>query len=100
MSAKQIDVTCPCCSSRLTIDVLTARVMRTEQAAQPGKEGERGDKWASAHERVQDRTRSGQDKFESGLERERTKSSRFDEMFRKAQEKHARGEDDEDVRPS
>ena len=97
MSAKQIDVTCPCCSTRLTVDVLTAQVLRrsspasaseAEPDAATGK-----DTWASAQDRVRERTKSGEDRLESALEQERGKSKRFDDLFDKAREKHTRKPD-------
>jgi hypothetical protein len=97
MSAKQIDVTCPCCSTRLTVDILTGHVLRRSQpaVAEAGSEGK--DRWSSAQERVRDRTKTGEDKLESALEHERGKAKRFDSLFDKAREKHTReeGEDPE-----
>jgi hypothetical protein len=97
MSAKQIDVTCPCCSTRLTVDILTGHILRRSQpaAAQAGPEDK--DRWSSAQERVRDRTKAGEDKLESALEHERGKAKRFDSLFDKARDKHARegGEDPE-----
>ena len=99
MDAKQIDVTCPCCNTRLTVDVRTAQVLRRsapEGARQEaGTGGEGKDRWASAQEKVRERTKSGEDRLESALEQERGKSKRFDELFEKAREKHTRkpGED-------
>jgi len=90
MSSKQIDVTCPCCSSRLTVDVLTGKTLRTERA----ESQDAGDKWSSAQKKVLGRTASGADKLESALQEEREKKGKLDELFRKAQEKLKRGEDD------
>ena len=96
MSAKQIEVTCPCCAARLTVDVLTSKVMRhTEAPGAAPAAGEGKDRWASAQERVRDRTTTGQDKLESALEYERTKGKRFDDLFDKAKDKHARGTGDD-----
>lgn len=89
MSAKEIVVSCPCCSARLVVDVLTAKVMRTERA----ESTEGVDKWSAAQQKVQGRTRSGAEKLENALEDERTKGSRFDELFKKAQDKHKRKDD-------
>jgi hypothetical protein len=99
MSAKQIDVTCPCCSTRLTVDVLTAQVLRKTPPPGPA-EGEPdaapgADRWASAQARVRDRTKSGEDRLENALEQERGKSKRFDDLFEKAREKHTRKAGDE-----
>lgn len=84
MSTKQIDITCPCCSSRLTVDVLTQKVMRTESASPPA---DGGDKWTSATKNVQGRTASGAEKLENALKQEREKKARLDDLFEKAQEK-------------
>jgi len=95
MSAKQIDVTCPCCSTRLTVDVLTGQILRRTSPEGP-EEGLSGkDRWVSAQERVRERTKSGEDKLESALDRERGKSARFDELFQKARQKHADPADEE-----
>jgi len=95
MSAKQIDVTCPCCSTRLTVDVLTRQILRrtSPEAAQEGLSGK--DRWNSAQERVKERTKSGEDKLESALDHERGKSARFDELFQKARQKHASPADED-----
>jgi hypothetical protein len=83
MSAKQIEVTCPCCTAKLTVDVLTARVMRTEQSET--KTG--GDKWDSARDKVSGRTQSGAEKLENALNEERGKKARLDDLFKQAQDK-------------
>ena len=90
MSAKQIDVTCPCCATRLTIDVLTAQVLRRSQPAEAEAPAGGADRWTAAQERVRGRTQTGEDKLESALEQERGKSKRFDDLFDKAREKHTR----------
>jgi hypothetical protein len=104
MSAKQIDVTCPCCSTRLTVDVLTAQVLRgSPPPAATGEAGAKtsdsapeagGDRWASAQARVRERSKSGEDRLENALEEERGKSKRFDDLFVKAREKHTRKADE------
>ena len=89
MNAKEIEVLCPCCATRLLVDVRTGTILRrTTAAAQEPAPGE--DRWDSASKKVRDRTLSGAEKLESALEDERTKESRFDELFRKATDKHAR----------
>jgi ribosomal protein L16 Arg81 hydroxylase len=94
MAAKQIDVTCPCCSSVLTVDVLTSKVMLTRRAREQGGVEPSTDRWDKAQERVRERTQKSADKLESALEDERTKSARFDELFKKAHEKHTRKSDE------
>lgn len=91
MSSKEIDVTCPCCAARLTVDVATGKPVRVVQAAT----GAKGDRWESAQEHVRQRTASGADKLDSALESERGKAERLDELFRKAQARQRRGGDDD-----
>ena len=90
MSAKQIEVTCPCCSTRLTVDVLTAQVLRRSQPEEAGPAAGGADRWTTAQDRVRGRTQAGEGKLESALEQERGKAKRFDELFDKAREKHTR----------
>ena len=95
MSAKQIDVTCPCCATRLTVDVLTGQILRRTGPA-ASEEGASGkDRWISAQERVRERSKTGEDKLESALDHERGKSARFDELFKQAREKHASPTDED-----
>jgi hypothetical protein len=91
VSAKEIEVVCPCCQSRLSIDVLTAKVLRHETA---GSSAAGGDRWASAQDKVRGRTTSATDKLDRALDSERGKKDRLDDLFRKAQEKLKRPEDD------
>jgi hypothetical protein len=91
MSAKQIEVTCPCCQSKLLVDVLTAMVMRTEKA-QESKSA--GDTWSAAQDKVRQRTKGGVEKLESALDAEKGKKDRLDELFQKAKDKLQRGDTD------
>lgn len=91
MSSKEIEVVCPCCQARLTVDVRTAQVMRSKALEAPGAAPV--DVWAAAQEKVRDRTARSQDRLESALEQEKTKEDRFDELFRKASEKRKRLEE-------
>jgi hypothetical protein len=91
VSAKEIEVTCPCCQSRLSVDVLTAKVLRHESG---GTTAGSGDRWASAQDRVRGRTSSGTEKLDRALDSERGKADRLDDMFRKAQENLRKPEPD------
>lgn len=91
MTAKQIEVVCPCCRSVLSVDVLTAKVLRHERAAESG---ETVDRWASAQDRVRGRSTSGTEKLDQALDSERGKQDRLDDLFRKAQEKLNRPDED------
>lgn len=81
---KQIEIECPCCQSRLVVDVLTAKVMRSERQE---PKGESTDPWASAQDKVRRRSEGGQEKLEKELERERGKSTRLDDVFRETRKK-------------
>ncbi|MBL8861044.1 MAG: hypothetical protein JNK02_03450 [Planctomycetes bacterium] len=91
MGAKEIEVVCPCCQGRLTVDVLTGRVMRHERA---GSGSGAGDRWESAQERVRGRTASGTDKLDRALDSERGKADRLDDLFRQARDKLAKPDPD------
>jgi hypothetical protein len=91
MGAKEIEITCPCCQSRLQVDVLTGRVLRHESTA-AGSDAR--DRWESAQDRVRDRTASGLEKLDRALESERGKAGRLDDLFRKAQERMTKPDED------
>ena len=93
MAAKDVEVVCPCCSTRLTVDVLTGRVLRRQEAAQEGTKTPKRDAWEAAQERVRSRSDDSARKLESALDHERTKEARFDELFRKASQKNTEKED-------
>lgn len=90
MESKQIEVECPCCSTRLVIDVLTRKIMR---AVAPSEVDETGkpvldeSRWDEATDRVEHRTETAQDKLESAITAERDKESRLDDLFDKARKK-------------
>ena len=91
MTEQQLEVTCPCCASRLWIDTRTATVVRsrrpgeTDSATGKPKVGEAD--WSDALGKVQKRTESGETRLDSALERERGKSARLDDLFRQAKDK-------------
>jgi hypothetical protein len=90
MSSREIELTCPCCSARLVVDTRTAQVMKTVRKDEAAGERPAADRWSSAQAKVQERSKSGLDKLDSALEYERGKKDRFDELFKKATEKHKR----------
>lgn len=90
MSQPSLEVTCPCCSKRLVIDVATGQAVRADAGATPN--GPR-DPWSSAQEKVRGRSLSGTEKLENALRDERGKSSKLDQLFKDAQDKLRR--DDE-----
>ncbi|MBK7878428.1 MAG: hypothetical protein IPJ77_22460 [Planctomycetes bacterium] len=88
MSSREIEVTCPCCSTRLVVDVRTSQVLKSVRKEDQSGAADARDRWTAAQEKIQERSRSGLDKLESALEYERGKKDRFDELFKKATEKH------------
>ncbi len=96
MQPKQIDVICPCCRTVLTVDVLTAKVLRRATPSDgPGGAKLDPSRWDEAAERVKGRGSAAEDALEEALRREREKTRRLEELFDQASEK-ARGSDEEE----
>lgn len=96
MSSKQIDVACPCCDSRLSIDVRTGKVMRWAKPRdldEMGKPALREEGWDDALSKVSGREQQSHDRFDSALRKEQTREQDLDDLFRKSHEK-ARDPDD------
>ncbi len=90
METKDTSVTCPCCESRLEIDVRTGAILRWRRKAEvdeTGKPKVREEDWTGAAERVQQRTSSAAEKFDAGLTREKERERDLDDLFQKASEK-------------
>jgi hypothetical protein len=101
METKQIQVDCPCCSSKLTIDVLTQTVMRADlqqDLDEMGKPRVPGKQWDVAVGRVEERSSGAGDRLDSALDAERGKVDRLDDLFDKANAKlKRRDEEREDL---
>lgn len=96
MGPKQIDVTCPCCSTILTIDVLTRQILRREEPREATAEGGGAEeRWGKAQARVDERSQSSLDKLDQALAEEKGKAARLDDLFKKAQDKLSEKEDDD-----
>lgn len=90
METKQIEIACPCCNSRLLVDVRTGKLLRTlrpEQLDASGKPVVGEGDWDQALGRVQQRESERSSKLDSALDRERDRSRHLDDLFRKASEK-------------
>ena len=100
MDTRQLEITCPCCSSRLVVDVRSETVLRARKPGETDPEGKpkvgEAD-WSSALSKVKDRETSGSGKLDAFLDSERTKKARLEERFKDAQKKLADGDRD---RPS
>ena len=90
METKQVEITCPCCSGRILVDVLTGKVLRGRPRGEVDEQGKpvvgEAD-WNQAVGKVQKRMATQGDRMDAALEREKDKESRLDELFRKASEK-------------
>jgi len=98
METKQIEIACPCCKSRLLVDVRTGQLLRTlrpEEIDEKGKPVVSERDWDEALGRVKGRAQTRDGKLDEALSRERDKEDRLEELFRKAREKLESGEEDE-----
>jgi len=99
MENKQIEVTCPCCETRLAVDVLTQKVLKTtapDQVDETGKAKLDLARWDSAARRVEGRGTRAEDRLESALSAERDKESRLDDLFERAKDKVQRRSDQDE----
>ena len=97
MDKKDIELTCPCCDSRLTVDLRTGKVVRArrpEELDETGKPRVSGKDWERMNSAVQGRLESASSKFDAGLARERSKARDLDDLFKQAKKRVSRGEDD------
>jgi hypothetical protein len=93
MDSKEVKIDCPCCGSRLEIDVRTARIMRWRKKGETDETGKpvmKESDWSTATERVSRRMGTAADKFDESLTREKGRAKDLDELFRKANEKLGR----------
>lgn len=97
METKQIEVDCPCCDTRLTIDVRTRTVLKHVRAEQRDGDGfvkPDDERWGTAVDRAETRVDSAQDKLDRAMREEREKESRLDDLFDKANERLRDRDDD------
>lgn len=90
METKQIEIQCPCCSNRLTIDVRTEKVVRhrpKEQVDETGKPRVGEADWGQAFGKVKAREEGRDDRLGSMLDKERNRGAELDERFRAAKKR-------------
>ncbi len=100
MESKQIEIDCPCCKSRLLIDVRTGKLLRTlrpEELDERGKPKVGESDWGNALSRVKGREQGSAGRLDDALSREKGKGARLDELFERARERL--GEQDPDPEP-
>lgn len=94
MEIKQFEVVCPCCTSRLTIDTRTQKVLRSrpkEQVDETGKPKVDEADWGQAFGKVKAREENREDRLGSMLDQERRRPGDLEERFRAARERIERG---------
>jgi hypothetical protein len=99
MEPKQIEITCPCCQSRILLDTRTEKILRTrkpESLDEAGRPKVSSADWDSAVGTVKGREATRSDKLDSALDREKNRASELDERFRKASEKLRERPDEDD----
>lgn len=90
MSSKEIEILCPCCDTRLTVDVLTRTVLRTVGAQETdefGKPVVNEGRWDAAADKVKDRGDDAGGRLDDALDAERKRANRLDDLFDKAKRK-------------
>ena len=90
METKEIEVDCPCCQQRLTIDVRTSKVLRSrprQQVDEAGRPKVGEEDWRDAFGKVKSRDETREDLLGSMLDKERKRSADLDERFRAAKKK-------------
>lgn len=97
MDQRSVIVTCPCCESRLDVDVRSGNVVRWNRATEVDETGKpilKEEDWAEANKKVGSRLDTAADAFESGLSKELNREKDLDDLFDKASEKAKRKPDD------
>ena len=89
-SRKTVDVTCPCCETRIHADVLTGKVLRhaaPDQLDETGKPKLDMGRWDAANQTVSSRPQQAKDKFDDALGQEQSREKDLDDLFDRAQDK-------------
>ncbi len=97
MEAKETEVACPCCQTRIWVDLRTGKVVRSAAPGSLESSGERKvqeQDWDQALGKVKHRQQSGEGKLDQALDKEKSKVQDLDELFRQAGKRIRRdGED-------
>lgn len=99
MERKQLEVACPCCQTRLLVDVRTGQLLRSlrpEQLDETGRPVVDERDWDDALHRVQGRVSEQDSRLDDALEREKKKGDRLDELFRQAKDRLVEDGDSDD----
>ena len=99
MERKQIEIDCPCCASRILVDVRTGQILRTRRPAgtdEAGRKTVSQAEWQDALGRVKERKAGGEDRLEQALDRERRREQDLDDLFRQARDRAGKDPEPED----
>lgn len=97
MEAKEVAIRCPCCDSRIVVDVRTQKVLTWSRAGEVDAEGRpkmTEEDWDSAHKRATGRLGDSVDKFDAGLMREQKRERDLDDLWKKIGDEES-GEDED-----
>ena len=90
MDPKETEITCPCCTSRILVDLRTGKVLRSQAPTVLDERGERKVQekdWDQALGRVKQRQDGGAGRLDQALDKEKSKSKDLDELFRRVGER-------------
>ena len=99
MSRKELEITCPCCASRLAVDARTEKVVRwnrPEELDSSGRPKMTATDWDQASQRALGRTGDAEGKFDQALSKERSRPRDLDALFDELRSKGDESEDDEE----
>ncbi|MEM7305691.1 MAG: hypothetical protein AAF682_03420 [Planctomycetota bacterium] len=97
METKEVAIRCPCCDSRIVVDVRTQKILTWARAGEVDAEGRpkvTEQDWDEAQKRAEGRLETGLDKFEAGLAREASRDKDLDALWDQIGQQTP--EDDED----
>ena len=86
METKDLAVRCPCCDSRIVVDVRTGKILTWSRAGEVDAEGRpkvTEEDWDAAQDKAKGRLAAGKDKFEEGLARENEREKDLDDLWDK-----------------
>jgi DNA-directed RNA polymerase subunit RPC12/RpoP len=85
MDPKEVAIRCPCCESRIVVDVRTSKIVTWSRAGEVDVEGRpkvTEEDWDAAHRRAKGRLGESVDKFDAGLQREQRREADLDDLWR------------------
>ena len=90
MSSKEIEIVCPCCDTRLTVDVLTRAILKTITAQETDEFGQPKvnlDRWDAAAGKVKGRDHDAGSRLDDALDKEKKRADQLDDLFDRAKRK-------------